>query len=66
MNANEIARKLVELRGNTPRNEVAKAIGISTSALQMYENGYRIPRDEIKTKLARYYNTTVQKIFFNQ
>jgi putative transcriptional regulator len=59
-----IGKVLMELRGDTPRHKVAKDIGISVSALQMYENGQRIPRDEIKIRIAQYYKTTVQEIFF--
>lgn len=60
-----IADRLTQLRGETSREEVAKAIGVSVSALQMYENGQRIPRDEIKLKIAAYYKKTVQEIFFD-
>lgn len=60
-----IAERLIKLRGSTPREEVARSVGISVSALQMYENGHRIPRDDIKLKLATYYNKTVQEIFFD-
>ncbi|MED1711760.1 helix-turn-helix transcriptional regulator [Bacillus thuringiensis] len=59
-----IGQKLMNLRGDKSRDEVATAVNISVSALQMYENGQRIPRDEIKVKLAEYYKTTVQEIFF--
>lgn len=34
------------------------------SALAMYENGARIPRDENKEKITRYYGKTVDEIFF--
>lgn len=60
----EIAQKLIELRGDKPRDEVAKAIGVSVSAISMYENGERIPRDAIKIKIAAFYGKTVQEIFF--
>lgn len=60
-----IAGRLTKLRGDTPREEVAKALNISVSALQMYENGQRVPRDEIKLRIASYYNKTVQEIFFD-
>ncbi len=59
-----IGSKLETLRGNKSRELVANDIGISISALQMYENGQRIPRDVIKVKLAEYYKKTVQEIFF--
>lgn len=64
MNAKEIAKKLIELRGSKTREEVANACGISVSALAMYEQGQRIPRDSIKIKLANYYNRSVGFIFF--
>lgn len=57
-------KRLVELRGNRSQSEVAKAIGIATSTLGMYETEQRMPRDSIKILLANYYGTSVQKIFF--
>lgn len=62
----EIGAKLRKLRGNTPREEVAKAVDVSVSAIQMYENGARIPRDETKIKLAKYYGCSIGEIFFDQ
>lgn len=59
-----IAEKLVKLRGNKSREEVANAVGVSVSAISMYENGERIPRDDIKIKIAEYYQKSVQEIFF--
>ena len=64
MNRQEIAKKLKVRRGNRTIAEVSEACNISNSALAMYEAGKRIPRDEIKVKLARYYKTTVEKLFF--
>lgn len=61
----KIGERLIALRGNKSQSEVAKAVGISSSALSMYECGERIPRDSIKVKLADYYGKTVQSIFFN-
>ena len=60
----EVGARLRDLRGDRPRQEVAKALGISVSALQMYENGARIPRDQTKMDIARYYGTSVEDIFF--
>ncbi|WP_206886141.1 helix-turn-helix domain-containing protein [Alicyclobacillus mali (ex Roth et al. 2021)] len=59
-----IAKRLLELRGNKSRQEVAHAVGISVSALQMYENAQRIPRDPIKIRLANYYGISVQELFY--
>ena len=61
----QIAEKLIELRGEKTQAEVAKNVGISLSALAMYETGNRIPRDEIKIRLANYYGTTVESLFFS-
>lgn len=59
-----VAERLKKARGDKKREEVASAIGVSLSAITMYENGERIPRDETKIKLAEFYNKTVQELFF--
>lgn len=64
--AKEIGKRLMALRGNQTREKVAKAVGVSVSAISMYENGERIPRDEIKIRLAMYYQKTVEEIFFTE
>lgn len=64
INPIEVGKKLSILRGNKTQEKVANDCGISVSALAMYESGKRTPRDEVKVKLARYYNTTVEKLFF--
>lgn len=64
MNKEKISQNLIALRGDRSAREVAEAIGISTSALWMYENGERIPRDEIKIKIAQYYGVSVEDLFF--
>lgn len=66
LDAKEIGERLIKLRGSIPRDTVAKAVGISVSAISMYENGKRIPRDAIKIKLADYYSKSVQEIFFDK
>lgn len=63
MDRKQIAEKLVELRGEKTQAEVAENVGISLSELAMYETGKRIPRDEIKIRLANYYGTTVESLF---
>jgi putative transcriptional regulator len=64
LNREQIAKKLIELRGEKSREEVASSINISVSALQMYENAQRIPKDEIKVRIAEFYGLSVQSIFF--
>lgn len=62
-----VSEKLLSLRKERgiSREELAEAIGVSISAISMYENGERIPRDDIKIKIANYYKKSVGSIFFN-
>ena len=64
MDLRKVGRKLVSLRGARSRAEAADGIGISVSALAMYELGRRSPRDDIKIKIAQYYGTNVGKLFY--
>lgn len=64
MNRMEIGKKLITLRGDKSQAEVSSALGISPSALSMYEAGERVPRDEIKIRIADYYNQSIESIFF--
>lgn len=54
------------MRGDRTQAQVANAIGISASALAMYENGDRLPRDGVKDALAKFYGTTVGSLFFGE
>lgn len=64
MDAKKIGERLIGLRGNRTQSEVAKDVGISISALAMYEKGERIPRDNIKIRLSEYYSKPITDIFF--
>ncbi len=64
MDAQKIAERLIKLRGNRTQAEVAQAIGVTPSAYSMYETGERIPRDEIKKRIAEYFKRSVNTIFF--
>lgn len=64
MDKAQIAARLKALRGNKSQQEVANAIGVTPMAISLYESGERIPRDEIKIKIAEYFKTTVDAIFF--
>lgn len=57
--------KLKELRGDKTQTEAAAEIGITKSALAMYERNERVPRDEVKVKIANYYGVSVTFLFFN-
>lgn len=60
----KIAKNLVKLRGDKSRLEVSKALGITKSAISMYERGERVPRDDIKIKIAKFYGKSVEEIFY--
>jgi len=57
--------KLKELRGRKTQKEAAEGIGITKSALAMYERDERIPRDEVKVRIAKYYGVSVYSLFFD-
>ena len=61
----KIGKRLVKLRGDRSQEAIARELKISYSALRKYESGDRIPRDEIKIKIAKFYGKTVQEIFFS-
>ena len=65
INPVEVGRKLRELRGARTIQAVSSDLGISMSALTMYELGERVPRDEVKIKICRYYGVDIG-IFFAQ
>lgn len=64
MPKNEIAERLRNARGNESIKDVAKACNTSVSAIYMYENGKRVPKDSTKIALAKHYHKTVQELFF--
>ena len=57
---------LRELRGDKTQEEIAQAVGITKSSWAMYEREERIPRDEVKIQIAKYFGKSVQDIFFRQ
>lgn len=61
-----VGEKLKTARGSRSQREVANALGISVSALSMYETEERLPRDALKVRMAAYYNTTVGYLFFDE
>jgi len=65
MDKEKIGRMLRELRGDKTQKEVADAVGVTAMAISQYEQGERIPQDEIKVKLAKFFNKSIEDIFFN-
>lgn len=60
----EIGNALKQLRGKRSLQTAADEIGITKSALAMYERGERIPRDEAKVKIADYYGVSLEELFY--
>lgn len=60
-----IGEKLKKLRAEKTLKEVAAEVEITAQALSNYENDLRVPRDETKMKLAKYFNKSVEEIFFD-
>lgn len=58
--------RLIELRAKhgLSQQELALAIGVSQSMLARIEAGKREPRKHIKQKLARYFNVSVEWLFY--
>ena len=56
--------KLRELRGDKSQEVMAQEVGVTKSAWAMYERNERVPRDEVKVRIANHFHRTVQEIFF--
>lgn len=59
-----VAERLVKARGMETQKQVADAIGVQQATISMWEHGTRRPKDLYKIKLAKYYRTTVQALFY--
>lgn len=58
---NVIGKKIKELRESEKLNqkELAKALNISNTTLSQYETGQRTPSDDIKIKIAEFFNVSL-------
>ena len=61
-----VGKMLRDARGEKSQKRVAGDLGISLSALSMYESGERVPRDDLKIRMAHYYGRTVGSLFFGE
>lgn len=57
--------KIRQLRGNRSQSVVAEAVGVTKSALAMYERDERRPRDEVKIRIANFFGCSVAEIFYS-
>lgn len=60
-----VAERLKAIRSKLglTQSQFANLVGVKTSTIAMYETGERIPRDEVKQKIAQVAGTTVDPIF---
>lgn len=59
-----VPERLIAARGDRTQQEVAEAVGVTRSALGMYETGDRVPRDDIKVRLSDFYELPIQDLFY--
>lgn len=61
-----VGNKMQELRNKKGLTalEVAQELEISLSSYTKYENGDRVPREEIREKIASYYGVSVPSLFY--
>ena len=66
IDGSQIGKRIRELgtQRNMTAEDLGKALGISSSAVNMYECGQRVPRDEIKISIAEYFGVSVESIFY--
>lgn len=67
MDRKAMAERLKALRKGSGKTqaEMAEILNISNSAYNQYEKGLKVPRDDVKIRIAEYFNQTVQSIFFS-
>lgn len=59
-------QQMIFLRGDRSQKQVANELEIPVSTYAMIESGHRFPRRELQAKLANYFGTTVDELFFSQ
>lgn len=57
---------LRKLRGDRTQEEIAAALGITKSSWAMYERDERVPRDEVKIRIAKFFGKSVEELFYTQ
>lgn len=56
--------KEMRIKRGLTAEELAKAVKTSSSAINMYECGQRIPRDEVKIRIADFFGVSIESIFY--
>ena len=67
-NSEIVGKRIKKLRESKKYSQetLANMIGTATSTISMYESGERIPRDEIKAKIAMALGKSVNYIFYKE
>ncbi|WP_131100649.1 helix-turn-helix domain-containing protein [Bacillus sp. SYJ] len=63
---NKERTKMIELRNGQSRIKAAKKLSITPQMLGAIERGDRTPSLELAKKIAEFYKTTIDALFFNQ
>ncbi len=63
-----IGERIYNLRvqKNLKRSDVANGTNLTVSAISNYELGIRVPRDEAKIALAKYFGVDISTFFYNE
>lgn len=66
--SNIIGMRIAKLRKEKglTQEQLANAVGITRVAITQYENGERIPKDEIKIALSKVLKQQVGSLFYNE
>lgn len=60
-----VGERLRTLRGSKTLAEVGNDLNVTGMAISLWENGERTPSDDMKVKIAAYYDVSVTDIFFD-
>ena len=63
MTSGQMIRQLRSNR-NLSLEKTAQDLNISKSALAMYERDERVPRDQVKLRIAEYFQVSVESLFY--
>lgn len=66
MELKEVGARLRDLRGEESTQSLAKKLGITPQAIWMYENGERMPRDEVKIAYSEYFHVPIGQLFYGE